>query len=442
MIQMLCQETQKARKAHIDGHIRRFCVLQERRLKPNLQPQNKNSPSRFEREAERCSKETMTALQHYFTTRQNDILALTRQLVERETPSREAARLHAIAEFTGTLFQELGAEVTLFPQPGFGANLRVRLTANDVTEAAQLEPQTLVIGHLDTVWPLGTLARLPFRVTPEGTAHGPGIFDMKVGIACLVEAVRALRTQGLSMRHPLTILLTCDEEIGSHSSRELIEEEARKAAAALVLEPPISGGIVKTGRKGIGDFTLRATGRAAHAGLDPSKGINAIVELAHQIERLAALNDYERGLTVNVGVVKGGTTTNVVPAEAIARIDMRFWTEADGQALEAALHQLQPVLPGASLELTGGINRPPMPRSPQNIALFEHARSLAAELGFELQDGVVGGGSDGNFTAALGVPTLDGLGVDGAGAHADHEHILINDIPRRAALLTRLLQTV
>ena len=380
----------------------------------------------------------MTSLLTHFANRQSAILELTRQLVERETPSREAARLHALAEFTGTLFQEIGAEVTLFLEPGYGAHLRVRFGAGDTANAEQV----LVLGHLDTVWPVGTLQRLPFRVTDEGTAYGPGIFDMKSSIACLLEALRAIQSQGLVMRHPLTILLTCDEEIGSQTSRHLIEEEARRSIGALVLEPPISGGIVKTGRKGIGVYNLRAYGRAAHAGLDPSKGINAIVELAHQVQRLAALNDYERGLTVNVGVIHGGTTTNVVPAEAMAEIDMRFWTEADGQRLEAALQQLQPVLPDAKLELTGAINRPPMPRSPQNVALFEHARALAAEIGFELRDGVVGGGSDGNFTAALGVPTLDGLGVDGAGAHADHEHILINDIPRRATLLTRLLQTV
>jgi glutamate carboxypeptidase len=254
--------------------------------------------------------------------------------------------------------------------------------------------------------------------------------------------LRAITSQGLQTKRPITVLLTCDEEIGSRTSRSLIEEEARRAAAALVLEPPITGGVVKTGRKGVGVFTLRVLGRAAHAGLDPSKGINAIVELAHQTLQLAALNDYERGTTVNVGVFNGGTTTNVVPAEATARVDVRFWTMEDGERIEQTIRSLKPKIAEAQLEVSGGINRPPMQRSPGNIALFEHARELAAELGFDLRDGVVGGGSDGNFTAALGVPTLDGLGIDGAGAHADHEHIIVSDIPRRAALLTRLLQTV
>jgi glutamate carboxypeptidase len=237
------------------------------------------------------------------------------------------------------------------------------------------------------------------------------------------------------------LLLTCDEEIGSRTSRPLVEEEAQNAAAALVLEPPVGGGVVKTGRKGIGDFTVRAVGRAAHAGLDPEKGVNAIVELAHQILQLAGLNDYEKGTTVSVGIVNGGAASNVVPAEAMAKVDVRFWTPEDGEKIVNSIRGLTPALPGARIEISGGINRPPMPRSEKNILLFERARNLAAEIGFELKDQVVGGGSDGNFTAAMGVPTLDGLGVDGAGAHADHEHIIISDIPRRAALLTRLMQT-
>jgi glutamate carboxypeptidase len=380
----------------------------------------------------------MSSLLAHFTTRQPTILELTRQLVERESTSREEARLNEIAHFTAGLFQELGAETALFPQSGYGTHLRARFGLRHVPA----EPHVLVIGHLDTVWPVGTLQRMPFRVTAEGAAHGPGVFDMKSGVACLVEALRAITTQTLETKRPITVLLTCDEEIGSTTSRGLVEEEAKHAAAALVLEPPIPGGIVKTGRKGVGVFTVKAHGRAAHAGLDPSKGVNAIVELAQQTLQLAALNDYERGTTVNVGVFRGGTTSNVVPAEATAKVDVRFWTPEDGQYLETAIRQLKPVLPDAQLEVGGGINRPPMSRSPQNVALFEQARALAAELGFELKDGVVGGGSDGNFTAALGVPTLDGLGVDGAGAHADHEHIIVSDIPRRTALLTRLLQNI
>ena len=377
----------------------------------------------------------MVTLLNYFVQRQPAILELIRELVEQETPSRAAARLHQIAQFMADRLQASASQLELFPHPGYGTHLLARFDFGH----PRATPAVLVVGHLDTVWPLGTLERLPFRTTEEGTAHGPGIFDMKASIAVVSHALAAILELNLQPKHPVTLLLTCDEEIGSKTSRELVEQEARRAVAALVLEPPIPGGIVKTGRKGIGGFTLNVTGRAAHAGLDPSHGINAIVELAHQTLRLAALNDFERGITVNVGVAQGGTTSNVVPAEASAKIDFRFWTMAEGQQLEETIRHLSPVLNEAKLELRGGINRPPMERSEKNLALYEVARGCAAGLGFDLKEGEVGGGSDGNFTAALGVPTLDGLGVDGAGAHAEHEHILLADIPRRAALLTRLL---
>ena len=375
----------------------------------------------------------------HFESRGPALVELIRALVERETTSREEARLGEIARFIAELLVEIGGEVRLIVEPGFGTHLQARFFDRAFPP---LTKRLLVIGHLDTVWPIGTLARLPFRITPDGKAHGPGIFDMKSGVAMAVEALRAFTQLGLEPSRPVTLLLTCDEEIGSRSSRALIEEEASRAAAALVLEPPIPGGIVKTARKGIGVFTVRAIGRAAHAGLDPARGVNAIVELAHQTLRLAGLNNFERGTTVSVGVVNGGTASNVVPAEASARVDVRFWESPEGERIDAAIRALTPVLQEARLEISGGINRPPMPRSARNIALYEHARGLAAELGFELKDGSVGGGSDGNFTAALGVPTLDGLGVDGAGAHAEHEHIIVADLPRRAALLTRLMQTV
>ena len=380
----------------------------------------------------------MSSMLNHFRALQASILDSIRVLVERETTSREEARLNEIAGFVASQLSDLGGQIELTPQPGYGTHLRARFDfGHDLSEE-----QVLVIGHLDTVWPVGTLDRMPFRLTPEGAAHGPGVFDMKSGIAIAVRALNAIRTLGLQTKRPVTLLLTCDEEIGSKTSRSLVEEEAKRSAAALVLEPPITGGVVKTGRKGIGVFGVRAIGRAAHAGLDPRKGINANVELAHQVLRLAEMNDHERGVTVSVGVMNGGTTINVVPAEASAKVDVRFWTPEDGERIVSEIRSLQPVLAEAQLEITGGINRPPMPRSEKNIALYEHARDLAAELGFELNDAVVGGGSDGNFTAAMGVPTLDGLGVDGAGAHADHEHIIVSDIPRRAALLTRLMQTV
>ncbi len=377
-------------------------------------------------------------LLNHYVARREAILEAIRELVERETTSREESRLNEIAALLAGQLREIGGRVDLIPQSGYGTNLRARF---DFGHGGS-ERGVLVVGHLDTVWPIGSIERLPFRVTPEGRAYGPGVFDMKSGVAIAVESLRTIASWRLATKRPVTLLLTCDEEIGSQASRSLVEEEAKNAAAALVLEPPLAGGVVKTGRKGIGTFTVRALGRAAHAGLDPEKGVNAIVELAHQTLRLAALNDYERGTTVSVGLVEGGSALNVVPACASAKVDVRFWTPEDGEKLVAAIRGLAPVTPDARIEVSGGINRPPMPRSEKNVALFEHARTLAAEIGFNLTDAVVGGGSDGNFIAAMGLPTLDGLGVDGAGAHAEHEHIVTDDIPRRAALLTRLMQTV
>ncbi len=384
----------------------------------------------------------MSDLLDHYTARREPILKSIRELVERETRSREESRLNEIAEFVAGQLREIGGHVELIPQPGYGTHLLARFDFNHGFNHSGAEKRVLVVGHLDTVWPVGTLERLPFRLTPEGRAHGPGIFDMKSGVAIAIESLRTINSRRLETKRPVTLLLTCDEEIGSKTSRQLIEDEAKSAAAALVLEPPAAGGAVKTGRKGIGTFTVRAFGRAAHAGLDPEKGVNAIVELAHQTLRLAALNDFERGITVSVGLIEGGSAINVVPAVASAKVDVRYWTPEDGERVVAAIRGLTPVTDGARIEVSGGINRPPMPRSEKNVALYEHARSLASELGFDLRDEVVGGGSDGNFIAAMGVPTLDGLGVDGAGAHAEHEHIVIDDIPRRAALLTRLMQTV
>jgi glutamate carboxypeptidase len=380
----------------------------------------------------------MSSLLHHLNMRKEGILYLIRDLVERESTSREESYLNQLAHFVARQLEMVGGEVDLIEQSGLGTHLRAEFDFQHEPEARRI----LVIGHLDTVWPIGTIDKIPFHVAPDGRATGPGIFDMKSGIAIAIEALRAIDELRLKTQRPITLLLTCDEEIGSGSSRPLIEKEAKRAEAALILEPPLTGGIVKTGRKGIATFTVRALGRAAHSGLEPDKGVNAIVELAYQTQRIMALNDYVHGITVNVGMFNGGTAINVVPAEATAKIDVRFWTPSEGEKTINAIRRLTPVHPESRLEITGGINRPPMPRTEKNIALFEHARGLAAEIGFDLRDQVVGGGSDGNFTAALGVPTLDGLGVDGGGAHAANEHIVVSDIPRRTALLTRLMQTV
>jgi glutamate carboxypeptidase len=383
------------------------------------------------------------------------MLQFIRWLVEQESMSREAEFTRRIAERLASRFKEIGGDVDLFNDPRYGSTLRARFDIDDAgnnrsrpekdpprqSADKTAQKQVLVVGHLDTVWPIGTLARRPFRVE-EGRAYGPGIFDMKAGVAIAFFAVRALRRLGLKPRRPVTLLLTCDEETGSHFSREIIEEETHRTDTALVLEPPIPGGKVKTGRKGVGEFELIIKGRSAHSGNDPRAGISAVTELAHQTLAINAMTDYERGTTLNVGVVKGGVLSNVIAAEARAWIDLRFAIEEEGKRIEAAMSSLEPVVEGASLEVRGGINRPPLVRTPAVAALFEHAKRLAGEIGFELEEGSVGGGSDGNFIAALGVRVLDGLGVDGAGAHAEHEHIVIEDIPRRAALLSRLIETV
>ena len=352
--------------------------------------------------------------------------------------SRDAEATRRIAENLADQLAGDGAHVDLVSDPRYGATLRARYTFNS-DEAHK--KQLLIVGHLDTVWPAGTLAARPFRIS-DGRAYGPGIFDMKSGIAIARFALRAIKEAGRATNRNVTMLMTCDEETGSHFSRELIEQEAEASHTALVLEPPIPGGTVKTARKGVGEFELIAHGRSSHAGNDPRAGVSAVTEMAHQILAVNALCDYERGTTLNVGVVRGGVLSNVVAAEVRASIDMRFTTVEEGARITEAIESLRPVLGGARLEVRGGINRPPLVRTAEIGALFEQARRLASEIGYELREGAVGGGSDGNFIAALGVPVLDGLGVDGAGAHAEHEHIIISDIPRRAALLARLIETV
>jgi glutamate carboxypeptidase len=262
---------------------------------------------------------------------------------------------------------------------------------------------------------------------------------MKSGIVMMLFAMEGIIELGLQPRHPVTIFLSCDEESGSPESRRLIEAEAAGCAAVLVLEPPLTGGAVKTERKGIASYEVIARGIAAHAGLDPEKGVSAIAELAHQLLVLNRLNDFTRGISVNVGVIKGGTYPNVIPAEARAQVDVRFRTMEQARDISRRIESLQPLLEGARIEVRGGLNRPPLERTPAVLSLFEQTRQTAKDLGFSLRDGASGGGSDGNFTAALGIPTLDGLGVDGDGAHAEGEHILIADLPRRAALLASLL---
>lgn len=297
----------------------------------------------------------------------------------------------------------------------------------------------LVLGHLDTVWPLGTLQTMPFRVAGK-RAYGPGIFDMKAGIVQALYAIDALQQTGAEVRRQVTMLLVSDEEVGSVSSRAITEKLAAQCDAVLVVEPAAgTRGALKTARKGCGTYRLEVQGKAAHAGLDFTSGVNAIVELARQAARVAGFTRLKRGITVNVGTIGGGTRENVVPAQAWAEVDVRVAKLADRAYVEKQFASLKPFDSKTRLRVKGGIDRPPLERTAAVAALFERARALAKPLGIRLTETSVGGGSDGNFTAALGVPTLDGLGAVGDGAHATHEHILIDQLPRRAALLAHLL---
>lgn len=371
----------------------------------------------------------------YFHRRQADLLNVIGLLVAQETPSDDKERLDRFAETLAKRFTEAGALAEIIPTVDRGNHVRVRLGDHSADNTAR---QGLVLCHFDTVWPVGSLATHPFRVDEEGRAYGPGIFDMQASLALCEFAVQALRDLELTPPRPLTFLMTSDEEIGSGSSRGLIEEEAQRAGYALVMESPLPGGVLKTARKGVGVYDLAIRGRAAHAGVEPESGVSAIQELAHQVLALHALNDYARGVTVNVGVVQGGTASNVVAAQAYASIDVRAWTMDDLNHLCERVESLAPVTPGAKLELSGGVNRPPLEHE-VTVELFARARALGARLGLDLQEGSTGGGSDASWTGALGVPTLDGLGVPGHGAHADHEHIEVDEIAGRAALLTALL---
>jgi glutamate carboxypeptidase len=294
---------------------------------------------------------------------------------------------------------------------------------------------------MDTVWDLGAVAERPVRVE-EGKLFGPGAYDMKGGITNMLWAMRALRALDLVPDRRITVLITSDEEIGSETSRPIIKAEALDHDVVFVLEPAQGpAGSYKTWRKGVGNFQVSVSGRASHAGGDHEKGINAIEELAHQILTIQGFTDYEVGTTFNVGVVEGGSRANVVPAQATAQVDVRVMSAEEAGHVEERMAGLQPQMPGTTVTVTGGVERPPMVRTPQIVALFERARTLAEALGIELTEAGTGGGSDGNFTAALGVPTLDGMGVVGGGAHAADEQVVISSLPERAAVLAAMLRS-
>jgi glutamate carboxypeptidase len=300
----------------------------------------------------------------------------------------------------------------------------------------------LLLGHYDTVWELGTLASMPFRIA-DGRAYGPGVYDMKAGITLMMYALEGLRETRGSLPRPVRVLLVSDEEVGSDSSRAITERLAKESAAVLVLEPATGAeGAVKTSRKGVGEYRVKVTGIPAHAGIEPQKGASAIHELARQIAKIEKFTDYKRGLTVNVGVISGGTRTNVVAAEAWAVVDVRVSRMSDAPRIERKFRSLRPKDERCKLELTGGVNRPPMERTKGVEALYQLAREIARGLGVDLQESATGGGSDGNFTAALGVPTLDGLGGLGEGAHARHEQVVLDALPWKAALVAGLIASL
>ena len=306
------------------------------------------------------------------------------------------------------------------------------------------ESQVLVLGHFDTVWPVGQLDRMPLT-RKNGRLYGPGVFDMKAGIAIGMLAARALlEDDGSSgaLPHRIVMLWTTDEEIGSHTSRQVIEQEARRSRAVLVLEPSLPGGALKTARKGCGGYELVVRGVPAHAGIEPHKGASAVQEVAHQILRINAMQNLSRGILVNVVKVTGGLRSNVIPDEARAHVDVRAPSAAAAAEVDAALRALTPVDPRTTVEASGAFDRPPLERTEAVVGLYRRAREIAHELGHDLQEGETGGGSDGNFTAAVGVPTLDGLGAVGDGAHALHEHVEIDALPDRAALIAGLIQRI
>src|SRR5713226_6960896 len=364
------------------------------------------------------------------------MLATLRRFVTVESPSLEKAAADRCCDVIAEEWNKHGARVERIAQKHRGDILRVTHAPGKSRPSGQL----MVLGHYDTVYSSGTLQKMPFRVS-AGKAYGPGTFDMKAGIVQALFALQALRQAGIPLSKRLVFLWTSDEEIGSEASRKLLEAEARRSDAVFVLEPSFGpSGLLKTARKGVGQAKLIVHGRASHAGLAPQEGINAIHELAQQLARIEGWNDFRRGVTINAGVIEGGTRTNVIPERARAVLDLRALRGSDMRRIERRLQALRPFHRGARLEITGGFDRPPLERK-RSAALFARAKSIGKQINLSLGEFTVGGGSDGNFTAALVIPTLDGLGAVGDGAHSLREHVLINTMPARAALLAALLAT-
>lgn len=366
----------------------------------------------------------------HFTGELPAITALIGELVKIESPTTEKT---AVDRFGARIIREcldLGGKVQVFQQAQAGDHIRCRWGSGP--------GGILLLSHMDTVFDLGTLHKLPFRQV-DRKLWGPGVLDMKSSMALLFQVLRVLKQNGVTLLRPVTALFTTDEETGSLTSRELIETEARQAAVVFTMEPGLSNGALKTARKGTGDIEIHVKGVASHAGVDHEKGRNAIEELAHHVLAAQQLTAYERGTTVNVGVISGGTRSNVVPEEAHALIDFRVTQIAEASRLEQWASQVAPVIAGTSLMTKFDLNRPPMPRDETMARTFEKAQAIGRELGLALTEGSTGGGSDANFVAPLGIPVLDGLGAVGDGAHSDREYVLVDSLPERAALLAALL---
>ena len=384
--------------------------------------------------AQKIKKDMLRALLRSIEAHQADMLESLRLLVEMESPSSAKSTVDILGAHLATEFERLGGEVTVHSQPVFGDHLEIQFNGSSGGKPVML------LGHFDTVWDVGTLKTMPFKVE-KGRAWGPGVYDMKAGIVGMLYALRALReAHSGKLPRPVTIWLVTDEEVGSESSRKTTEQLAKKSAAVLVLEPSQGiGGALKTSRKGVGDYTVKVTGKASHSGVDFEKGESAILELARQIEKISTFTDLKRGITVNPGVIRGGTRTNVVAAAAEMEVDVRIQKIKDAAVMDKKFRSLKAFNRKCSLEISGGMNRPPMERTEKVLKLFRGAQQIAGALGFEIEEKATGGGSDGNFTAALGIPTLDGLGGVGEGAHAINESILLSELPRRTALLAGLI---
>ncbi len=372
-------------------------------------------------------------------SQQADMVRTLGKFVSCESPSHDKSAVDRFGKIVANEWRHRGAIVRFVANSYRANHVRAELCLG---QGRAPERQIMVLGHLDTVYPVGTLAKMPFRIS-GGRAWGPGTFDMKGGLVLALFAVDALKAVRIMPAKKLIFLWNSDEEIGSESSSRIIEIEARRSDAVLVLEPAFgSDGRLKTARKGVGGAEIIVTGRSAHAGVDPEKGVNAVHELALQIERLMKLNDRRRGTTVQTTVVTGGTVSNVIPDHARAQVDVRFSRAADASALDRNLRSLRPILKGAKVEIRIGKSRPPLERTSAIRALFRHAQSLMRDMGLPLGEAATGGGSDGNLTAALGVPTLDGLGAVGDSPHSPREHVIIHALPERAALLAGLLASL